>query len=211
MLIGWLIFIINFNVFVKPQHLGEGVLCPLSVPLVSILQTVRIKLELKQYFVTDSCRPHPKDDVRYIIFSVCPHLRGGGYLISQVWTRGGGTPSQVWMGGGTPSQVWMERGYPSQVQRGTPSQVWMVGYPIPGPDGRYPILLGVPIQDQDRRVPQSTPHQDLGWGSYPGVPPSKIQDLGGVPRGIPHPRLDGVSPVSRRGYPPHPRLDGVPP
>ena len=64
-----------------------------------------------------------------VIFSVCPHLLGGGvpHLRSEV----GGTPSQVWVGG-TPSQVWVG---------GTPSQVQ--GYPI---SGATPCLGGTPSQ-----------------------------------------------------------------
>ena len=45
---------------------------------------------------------------RKVIFSVCPHLRGGGGY--PVPSLNGGTPSQVQMGG-TPSEVWMG-GYP---------------------------------------------------------------------------------------------------
>ena len=101
-----------------------------------------------------------------VIFSVWPHMRGGGGTLSQVCGWGGGTPSQVWGvshlrsgWGDTPSQVRMVGGilgYPPDqvwmVGGGTPSQVWVGWYPIPG--------------------------LDVGRG-YPGVPPSRSGWCGG--------------------------------
>ena len=84
-----------------------------------------------------------------VIFSVCPHLRGGGDTPSQVSGRGvphlrsevGGTPSQVrgvphvW-GGGTPSQGVPHACEVPHVWAGTPC-LGGGGYPMSG--GGYPI------------------------------------------------------------------------
>ena len=137
------------------------------------------------------------------IFSVCSHLRGGGYPVPGLWvggypirSLGVGTPSQVWVGGypitglgeGVPPlQVWMVgcQGYPATTRTGwgTPYPGWMVG----GLDGG-----GYPPHFQD-------------WMGYP--PPPGLD-------GVPPPRLDGGGTKGTyhhqdwMGYPHHPGLDG---
>ena len=76
-------------------------------------------------------------------------------------------------GGSTPSQVWIG-GIPSQVQTGgTPSQVQMGGggYSIPGPDGRYPVLLmgGTPTKIRMGLTLGYPPHQQNGVPSHPDL------------------------------------------
>ena len=88
--------------------------------------------------------PPASEGWREVIFSVCSHLRGGGYPISGL---GRGVPhprSRFWGypipgpgSGGTPSQVWgvphpRSGGTPSQVRGGSPSQVWGVPHPMSG-------------------------------------------------------------------------------
>ena len=170
-----------------------------------------------------------------VIFSVCPHLRGGG---------GVAHPRSVGWRGGSPSQVWVE-GTLSQVWGGSPSQVWMVGgTPWPGLDGGgspWPVqdLGGYPIPGL--WVGGGLAHPRSGWGvpyprsgGYPipgldggGVPPDQVWMVGVPPDqfwmlgGTPWPGLDGGGyPLTRSewvwmvGGTPWPGLDGgwgVPP
>ena len=81
--------------------------------------------------------------------------------------------------------------------------------PIPGPDGRYPILL---MERGERGLPHprsrlGVPHARSGWG----VPLSRSRQR------VPYPRFGwGVTHPADRGYPvvpsphSHPRLDGAP-
>ena len=95
---------------------------------------------------------------------VCPHLRGGGGIPSQVW--GGGYPIPG-LGGG-----W---GVPHLRSGGTPSKVWVGGYPIPG-------LGGYPISGLGRGYP-GYPHTEV-W--MVGGTPSQVWIVGGA-QGTPPP------------------------
>ena len=132
-------------------------------------------------------------EVMFSQVSVHSQLRGG---TPSSWR---GYPSQVWIGG-TPSQIWM--GVPNLSSGwGVPHPRSGLGeYPVPGPDGKYPILRrGVPLSKIKMGVLQ-VPHQGLD-GVYlsrlDGVPPppTAVQDW----MGYPSPRLKGVNPPPPSG------------
>ena len=99
-----------------------------------------------------------------VIFSVCPHLRGGGYPISGLG-RGVPHPRSGWWGGGVPHlrSGWWGGGVPHSRSQwlggGTPSQVWMVGRGVPHPRSGWWGGGGYPIQGLD------------GGGGYLEYPP----------------------------------------
>ena len=117
------------------------------------------------------------------MFSVCPHLGGGGVPICHnalqdypefhgADTWGGGVSYQVKLGGGT----------------------------LPGPAGGYPAW-GVPCWGYPDRVP---PARSGRWGTQVGYPPAR-SGQGGTLQGVPY--LGTPQPQARsgrwrgRGYP----------
>ena len=101
--------------FYQYQLLVEGQFDPGRTLRLSISESEIASKEYR-YFVTARIRRMGK-----VIFSVCPHLPGGG-RVPHLRSEWGGYPISGLGRGGTPSQVWVG---------GTPSQVWVVGVPHP--------------------------------------------------------------------------------